>query len=81
MAIHALGWGEAGYKLWVDRSRNSEKFNEDDQLKTWQSFDHEREAGAPRICEYATIPRTTRGLIGLKPKRSRLRMRNLPQEG
>jgi len=41
--------GEAGYKLWVDWSRNSEKFNEDDQLKTWQSFDREREAGAPRI--------------------------------
>ena len=49
MAIHALGWGEAGYKLWEDWSRNSEKFDEEDQLKTWQSFDCEREAGAPRI--------------------------------
>ena len=42
--------------------------------------DHSPKGTCP-VCEYATIPRTTRGLIGLKPKRSRLRMRNLPQEG
>jgi len=49
MAMHALGWDEAGYKLWVDWSRKSSKFDEEDQRKTWESFDREREEGAESV--------------------------------
>jgi hypothetical protein len=39
-AIHSLGWGEEGYNLWREWSLSCpEKFNEDDQEKTWKSFD------------------------------------------
>lgn len=37
-AIHELGWGENGFKLWCMWSQKSAKFNAADQIKTWESF-------------------------------------------
>jgi hypothetical protein len=40
MAIHEAGWGESGYAIWREWSQTApEKYNEDDQARTWQSFD------------------------------------------
>lgn len=38
MAIHSVDSSEAGYKLWRTWSRTSNKFNEQDQRKTWEAF-------------------------------------------
>lgn len=37
-AIKRLNWGDEGYKLWMKWSSKSPKFNEADQLKTWNSI-------------------------------------------
>ena len=40
-ALHSLGWGEKGFEIWTDWSRTCpEKYDEADQQKTWESFDH-----------------------------------------
>ncbi len=47
-ALHSLGWGDKGYVIWADWSRSSpEKYDENDQIKTWESFD--RPYDGPRI--------------------------------
>ena len=41
MELHWLGWDERGYALWDEWSRKCrDKYNEEDQLKTWKGFDH-----------------------------------------
>jgi hypothetical protein len=40
MAIHWLGWGEKGFRIWDDWSRTCpEKYSEEDQRRTWKSFE------------------------------------------
>jgi putative DNA primase/helicase len=40
MELHWLGWDERGYTLWDEWSRKCrEKYNEEDQRKTWEGFD------------------------------------------
>jgi putative DNA primase/helicase len=39
-AVHSLGWGEKGFKVWTDWSRSyPDKYEKTDQQKTWASFD------------------------------------------
>src|SRR5262245_22279342 len=45
MALHSLGWGEAAYELWTEWSKRSNKFDEADQQRTWDSFKADRENG------------------------------------
>lgn len=47
MALHSLGWGEDAYNIWEDWSRRSDKFDGEDQAKTWASF--EREYGGEKV--------------------------------
>ena len=40
MAIHEAGWGANGFAIWRDWSKTApEKYNDDDQVRTWESFD------------------------------------------
>jgi putative DNA primase/helicase len=40
MAIHEAGWGARGYAIWREWSQTApEKYNDDDQARTWESFD------------------------------------------
>jgi putative DNA primase/helicase len=49
-ALHSLGWGEKGFEIWNDWSRNcAEKYDKADQQKTWESFDR----------PYSEVPITT----------------------
>jgi Primase C terminal 2 (PriCT-2) len=48
MAVHATAWGDKAFRMWDEWSRtvsDSNKYDEDDQQKTWESFDRPR-AGA-----------------------------------
>src|SRR5262249_21750713 len=45
MALHSLSWDDKGYELWTAWSKQSDKFDEDDQRRTWDSFKHDRENG------------------------------------
>ena len=41
MELHWLEWEERGYTLWNEWSRKCwDKYNEEDQRKTWEGFDH-----------------------------------------
>jgi putative DNA primase/helicase len=45
-ALHSLGWGDKGLKIWTDWSRScAEKYDEADQQKTWESFDRPYDGG------------------------------------
>jgi Bifunctional DNA primase/polymerase, N-terminal/Primase C terminal 2 (PriCT-2)/Family of unknown function (DUF5906) len=47
-ALHALGddWGDASRELWDTWSQTSDKFESDDQDKTWNGYDDSREDSA-----------------------------------
>jgi KaiC/GvpD/RAD55 family RecA-like ATPase len=49
---HQFEAGEDGFELWVDLSKDSEKFDEADQRRVWESFGHRPDA-----------PETVRSLI------------------
>ena len=38
MALHSTGEDDVAYSIWDAWSRTSEKYNEQDQIKTWRSF-------------------------------------------
>jgi Family of unknown function (DUF5906)/Primase C terminal 2 (PriCT-2) len=40
-----LGWDDKGYELWTAWSKKSDKFDEADQRRTWDSFRSDRENG------------------------------------
>jgi putative DNA primase/helicase len=47
-AVHSLCWGEKGFEIWTDWSWTcSEKYDEADQQRTWESFD--RPYDGPKI--------------------------------
>jgi Bifunctional DNA primase/polymerase, N-terminal/AAA domain/Primase C terminal 2 (PriCT-2) len=65
-AIHALGWGNKGFKIWDDWAQTApEKYDPEDQQRTWECFDPGHPNGATyRSIAYEAKQRGWKGNIG-----------------
>jgi len=71
-AIHSALPSEDGFKLWTDWSQSSAKFNAEEQRKTWDGFDSDRECRVTIASLYYYAQLYETGDAGLPPTEASL---------
>jgi putative DNA primase/helicase len=73
-AIHEARWGALGYEIWREWSQTApEKYNDDDQVRTWKSFDRTRDNGQRRTLATVFHLASERGWTGNNPANEKIR--------
>jgi Protein of unknown function (DUF3631)/Primase C terminal 2 (PriCT-2) len=73
MAIHEAGWEARGYAIWREWSQTApDKYNEDDQVRTWESFNRTSHNGQRVTLASVFHMASERGWTGNKPARAEI---------
>jgi hypothetical protein len=73
MAIHEAEWGARGFAIWCEWSQTApEKYNDDDQVRTWESFDRPSRNSRRRTLATVFHMASERGWTGNNPSNEKI---------